>query len=140
MTVQDDDMQLLMQFENLDLPPEQFGHREHLRLAWTMLMRWPLHRAMDRLVRGLKRFVSHHGAADRYHETITLFYLFEIDRRLAEQGKAETWHRFLDANPDLAGPQRDFLRRHYPADVLQSDVAREHFVPPARTSSTASRH
>jgi hypothetical protein len=135
MTSLEQDMDLLRKFENLELEADSFGHREHLRVAWTMLQKWSPHEAMDRYIVALRRFAEHHGAAERYHETITLFYLHEIQRRIAQRPPAASWHEFAAANPELANSHREFLGRHYPAEVLASAFARKHFVPPQHISA-----
>jgi len=95
-----------------------------------MMRQWSPHKAMDRFIAALRRFAEHHGAVERYHETITLFYLYEIQRRIPQQSRATSWHDFAAANPDLTSTHPEFLGRHYPAAVLASDFARNHFVPP----------
>ncbi len=130
MTPMERDMNLLRKFENLELDGASFGHQEHLQVAWTMMQKWSPHKAMDRYIAALRRFAKHHGAIGKYHETITLFYLYEIQRRIAQQPPAPSWHAFAAANPDLAGSHHEFLGRHYPAQALASTFARNHFLPP----------
>lgn len=124
------DMNLLQKFESLELDADSFRHREHLRVAWTMMQQWSPLEAMDRYIAALKRFAEHHGAIGKYHETITLFYLYEVQRRIAQQPPAPSWHDFEAANPDLAGSHHEFLGRHYPAQALASNFATNHFLPP----------
>lgn len=60
--------------------------------------------------------------ADGHHATLATFWVWAIDR-LVTAGLSDMqilWHPLTDARSPLAW---------YPADVLASDAAREHFVP-----------
>ena len=86
--------------------------------------------AVDRFVTGLRRFAVHNGVPELYNETITLFYLFEIRRRLTAAPDGEQWQDFRERNQDLLLPHQEFLARFYSQSVLGSEVAKHHFLPP----------
>src|SRR5688572_4837505 len=58
------DQQLLAAFESCELASADFPHREHVRVAWTMLREVPALEALPRFVGGLQRFADFHGATD----------------------------------------------------------------------------
>ena len=122
--------EFLKQFESLGLPPEDFKHKDHLRLAWYLSGHCKLTEAIDRLVKGIKRFAIHAGAPDLYHETITLFYLYEIYARRLQMEEDHSWEDFRRSNPDLFASHLDFMNQHYQQDVLSSAVAKVHYIPP----------
>lgn len=124
------DIEFLEQFERLKLPPEDFKHEDHLRLAWYLSGQFVITDAIDRLVNGIKRFANHAGAPDLYHETITLFYLYEVSARRLQLDKNHSWLDFKTHNRDLFASHRDFMSQHYTENVLSSSVAKVHYIPP----------
>jgi hypothetical protein len=121
------DRQFVEAFESLAFPPDEFHHREHVRLAWIYLRDQPLLAALPRFVESLKRFAANAGAAGVYHETITFAFLFLIHERMTDSA---TFDEFVAANPDLFTWKPSILDRYYRAETLQSALARSTFVLP----------
>ena len=126
-----DDRTLVAAFEDLSLPNERFKHQDHIRVAWFLQRNDPFVAALNRFVRNLKRFATHHRVPDLYHETITLFYFYIIAERIDEMPRDHGWEEFREANPDLFTSHREFLLKHYTANVLDSAAAKEHFLLPS---------
>ena len=127
------DQLLHEQIVDLSLPAAGFGHREHLRLAWIALSEHAeFAEAAGRFTRALRRYVTHLGAADKYHETITWAYLALI--REAMQGRSDADSQaFLAAHPELLDHRGGALARRYDVAALTADpVARRVFVLPTR--------
>src|SRR5262245_40884612 len=81
-----DDATLLARFESLALPPSEFGHREHVRVAFAMLRdTQDFAAAAHRFRTALLRFATAAGAAAKYHETLTWAYLALVHERMAER-------------------------------------------------------
>lgn len=117
-------------FEECTLPNDAFHHRDHVRLAWIYLRRYPALEALRRFAEGLRRFATAHGHPGLYHETITWAFLFLIHERMAEADPAETWEAFAQRNPDLLTWKPSILDRYYGKEVLASERARRIFVMP----------
>ena len=64
------------------------------------------------------------------HETISLAYLLLIHDRIVTRGRGATWDDFAEANPDLLVWPSSILTRFYSQALLDSDLARRHFVWP----------
>src|SRR5262249_23729936 len=127
---------LIERFETCTLSPESFPHREHVRLAWLYLRRYPVLEALSKFCEGLKRFAGSLGKADRYHETITWAYLLLIRERMVRTEAAESWVEFAEANADLLDWEANILKRYYQDETLRSDLAKQVFVFPDKTAST----
>ncbi len=122
-----DDRDFVAAIEACTLPPSEFRHRSHVRLAWLYLREAPLLDALPRFVTTLKRYATSLGAAAKYHETITFAFLFLIHERM--QGRPfATFDAFAEANPDLFGP---LLQRYYTSETLGSELARTTFILPS---------
>jgi len=107
-----------------------FHHADHVRVAWTYLGRLPLLAAAETFIANLKRFAAAQGKPERYHETISLAYLLLIHDRIVTRGGGATWDDFAEANPDLLAWPPSILTRFYSQALLDSDLARRHFVWP----------
>ena len=118
--------------ESCALGGGDFHHADHVRLAWLYLRDYPLLEAIERFTTALRRFASHHGAAEKYHETITWAYLLLIHERMQRDGKGSGWEAFRIANPDLFAWKPSILERYYAPQTLASAVARKIFVLPDR--------
>ena len=141
------DEDLLAQFEALSLPPQCFGHREHVRLAYAMLADLgDFGEAAVRYRRGLRAFAAHAGAPGKYHETLTWAYLALVHERMfalyRERGldTADRAQRttvtsldLLARFPDLADHRRGALAKYYDVkELVASPTARAVFVLPER--------
>jgi hypothetical protein len=128
----DTDGELLAAFESCALPNEAFHHADHVHVAWAYLDRLPPLEALARFTASLKRYATHHGAPERYHETITLAYFFLIAERRARAPQLATWEAFAEANPDLLRWRGGVLEERYDPETLASDLARRTFLLPDR--------
>ncbi len=124
------DQELIEQFENGTLPNECFHHREHVRVAFLYLNRYPVLEALLAFSAALRKFAQTHGKPQLYHETITWAYIFLIKERMARSGKRQGWDDFARDNPDLLAWKDGILSRYYLPETLASDLARSVFVFP----------
>ena len=132
-----DDEALVTAFETTELPAAAFTHGEHVRVAWHFLRTLPLADAIGRCSAGIRRFAAAKGAADKYHETVTVAFLLVIGERL-DGARHLTWPEFARANPDLFGTP-SVLSRYYSDELLRSERARRTFVMPDRPARVADR-
>jgi hypothetical protein len=122
------DAELLAALEAGTLPPAQFRHRDHVRVAWYLLRDHAPLDAMARFEAALRAYAIAIGAPNLYHATITWTYLLAINERLERIGRAASWADFAAASAELFEP--DFVRRYYRAETLASPLARAVFVLP----------
>ena len=102
-------------------------HADHVRIGWAYARTLPLLDAIGKMKGGLVRFATAHGAAEKYHETITWAFVVLIHERIARAPDRE-WDAFAKGNLDLfdAGA----LGRSYSKETLASPLARKVFVLP----------
>jgi hypothetical protein len=124
------DAELVTRFEALALNPAELSHREHVRLAFTVLAQErDLAAAAVRFRRMLRRFTDAHSSV-KYHETITWAYLAIVAERMYGRGYASS-HELLAEHADLLDHERGALARHYDVpDITASPVAKATFVLP----------
>jgi hypothetical protein len=78
-----DDLAFIQAFETCQLSNECFHHRDHIRLAWIYLQRYPELEARHHMAQAIRRFAAHHGKSDKYHETITVAWLRLVSNGIA---------------------------------------------------------
>jgi hypothetical protein len=125
------DEELLAWFKAGTLAERGLPHRDHVRLAWLHLRRYPVLEVLARLSAGLRTLALACGKPDAYHETITWAYVFLIRERMAQAGPEQTWQEFAEAHPDLFAGPVGALRTYYREETLHSELARKGFVLPA---------
>ncbi len=120
----DDDF--LAALEGGALPAGSFDHSAHVRAAYLYLKRRGFIEGMAAFRASLLGYATRHGAAGKYHETITVAFLTVIHERLHEAPPGSGWPEFAARNPDLF--DRDFLDRYYRRETLASPRARAIFL------------
>jgi hypothetical protein len=104
-----------------------FGHREHLELAWSCLDRYDVDAAHQAVRTAVRHVAALHGMPDRYHETITRSWVHVVAlHRALDPG--DSFEAFMAAHPPLL--TKDLLSRHYSEPVLFSGPARTAWAEP----------
>jgi hypothetical protein len=130
------DEQRIAQFESAAISPDSFHHADHVRLAFAYLRQYPLLEALEKFPTALRRFATHHGKPNLYHQTITWAYIFLIHERLSRAPRQQTWEEFAEANPDLLTWKSGILTKYYADETLQSDLAKRVFIFPDKSADT----
>jgi hypothetical protein len=124
------DEESLRFFDDVGKPvgPFRFGHREHLRLAWLCLSRDGEDRGAMRTIAAIRRVAAAHGASEKYHETITRFWLRLVSHHLETDAPASSFDDFLSHSPRLL--DTGLMRCHYRPETLAGEWARREWVEP----------
>lgn len=121
----------LQAFLTCALPAGAFNHRNHLRIAWIHLRRFPIDEAIDRTCSGIARYAAHLGAADRYHRTVTEA-LIRLMAHAGASDEALSFAQFLVRAPAFSGDCRALIAQHYSPELLSRPEARHTFLAPDR--------
>ena len=124
------DAEFLAALEDGSLAAAAFDHAAHVRAGYLYLRRDGFAGGIAAFRHSLRRFAARHGAADKYHETITVAFLALIHQRMAAALPAEDWPAFAARNPELFEP--GLLQRYYRPETLASAQARAVFVLESR--------
>lgn len=117
------------QFESGQIEADLFDHEAHVYVAWLFVTTFELVDAIARFDSALRRLTARLGVPEKYHATITWFFLFLIAERSRDD---EGWQAFKSRNPDLFKDSKATLNRYYSEARLFSDPARKQFVLPDR--------
>jgi hypothetical protein len=123
-----DDDAFLIALERATFPAARFGHRAHVRLAFLYLTRHGRERGGRRMRLAVRRYAAAIGERDRYHETLTTFWLAEVADAIARHRPLPDHRALLRCAPRLADPH--LQRRHWSTEALASPEARRRWVPP----------
>lgn len=110
------------------LPPAQFHHRDHLRLAWCLVRRQGTEAASQSITAGIQRFAAAHGRAAKYHETITRFWVRIVGHMAEARPDIAEFSTFLATFPQLL--DKDLPYRHWRRETMGSAAARSGWVEP----------
>jgi hypothetical protein len=122
------DAELLAGFEDGSL--EAFPHREHVRVAWLIVRRDGMPRALESFPERLRAFALKKGTPNLYHQTITWAFLLLLAERLGDA--QEAFDAFAARNPALLAWNPSLLDRYYKQETLASERARSLFLLPDR--------
>ena len=127
-----DDETFLRRFEAGELSMAEWHHREHLRVAYLYLLRWPFDTALAHMRAGLQKLNATQGVPESlargYHETLTRGWLQLVHCALAEHGPAESSDAFFEQHSHLQA--RRALLFFYSRERLMSAEAKAQFIEP----------
>lgn len=133
----DGSIEFVQAMEKLRFPIGKFNHEAHIRLAWIYLQKYQFLEGMIAFRDTLKRFAAHHGAAEKYSETITLIFVLLVHDRMA-LSPCQDWPSFQESNPDLFGGWRALLSKLYDQKILDLPSVKKQFHLPDRWRTTSS--
>jgi len=117
---------LVDRFERCLLAKEEFHHRDHLTVAVVYLYASNLETAIDRMRSSLKRFAAHHSVPKLYHETLTRFWLLQVDQRL---DRSECLQQSVHAIQQKLN-DKTLAFEYYSRERIDSNSARETWLEP----------
>jgi len=127
-----DDEHFIAEFEARRWPLDKWHHRDHIKLAYIYLTKYPLAEAVARVCAGIRAHNAAHGIPDTpaggYHETMTQAWMRLVHFTLCEYGPAESAEAFIAKNTHLA--EKKALRYFYSADLFMSPRAKAEFLEP----------
>src|SRR5436190_2146183 len=114
--------------ERCEVPNEGFHHASHLRVAWVYLVEFAtVDEAAERMAATLRRFAAAVGHAEKYHQTMTVFWM----RRLAIARAARpgaSLDVILTHTPELL--DKSLPLAYYSSGRLGSEEARASWLDP----------
>lgn len=129
--------ELLTQFEAFKVNPAEFGHRQHIQVAFEMLHKYEYVDACAKYANAINTIATNAGAPEKFNVTITFAFLSLIAKRL-QATKSSNFEEFLAQNEDLLS--KGALSTWYSSEQLRSDFARTHFLLPDMAPSNEAKN
>ncbi|TME89625.1 MAG: hypothetical protein E6I43_00310 [Chloroflexi bacterium] len=121
------DDHFLAAFTAGEIANQDFHHRDHLRLAWIQIRRIGLPRALEAVTAAIRQFAAGHGHGDRYHETMTRFWLLVVAMGISRHPTL-AFDELLAAEPHLL--DKNLPYRHWSRERMGSEDARHRWLEP----------
>jgi hypothetical protein len=129
------DEQFARAFERGEIPPSDFDHRAHVRVAWVYVREGPsLDAATARIRAAIQRFAAAAHAAQKYHETITVLWMRLLADAAADLTAPCELDALLERNPELL--DKNLPLKYYTRERLFSEQARTEWMPPDLTGGS----
>jgi len=123
------DIQVMVErFERCEIKLEEFAHASHLTVAAWYLIHFDVCEALVHTRAGLQRFIAHHGR-QRYHETITRFWMELIGNYLNEVSEDVSLIDRVNRVITRFG-SKDILFEYYTRERVMSVTAKSEWVEP----------
>ena len=117
---------LVDRLERCRLAKDEFHHRDHLAVAAAYLFASDFESALARMRTSLTRFAAHHGVSNLYHETLTRFWLLQVEHRLDRSASlCDSVEKIQEQLAD-----KELARGYYSNALLDSPDARMKWVQP----------
>lgn len=119
--------QLIDKFEKQALDGNDFGHLQHLRVAWQYICNGSLVSAKQKFHANVQKLVAKLGAEDKYHRTLTDFlidYLYQLRLYIG----TDNWQTVEEKCPLIIKDAKKLIGFYYSEEVIWSDEARLSFV------------
>ena len=118
-------------FENAEIARGEWGHPEHLIVAYFYALDGDMQEALTRMKNGIFRLLEAFGVdrsiEDPYPETMTVFWMYEVfsfTERNKDLGPVEACRKLVDQL------DKDYPLRFYSRERLFSEDARKRYVRP----------
>jgi hypothetical protein len=122
------DVEFTRAVERGEIANKDFRHAAHLHVAWTYLCESETtDEAATKMRNTLRKFAANAGAPEKYHETMTLFWVYFL-ATMRVNARSSTLEQIVATNPRLL--EKNFPLEYYSAERLFGDCARNSWVPP----------
>ncbi|MEM7016947.1 MAG: hypothetical protein AAF512_06340 [Pseudomonadota bacterium] len=118
-------------FEKLTIDPANFGHIEHVGVAYTMLLKYDFLTATAKYAKSIHTIATCAGAANKFNMTITIAFLSLIAERMSVTIYTDA-DDFFARNQDLMTIEP--IKQLYSGERLHSQQAHINFLLPDLTA------
>lgn len=125
--------QFLNAFQTATLDPKLFNHEAHLRLAYLLIKKEGVDKAIDTCCEQIIKYANSLGAHDKFNKTVTVAAVKAVYHFMLK-ARANSFKDFIEEFPRLKYNFKDLLAQHYNIDVFNSQMAKSSFLEPTLLS------
>ncbi len=123
------DIRFRDRFEACEVPPSQFSHRAHLRLAYVYLCENDPETSIMLMKEALLRFLRHNSIDPKhYHQTLTSAWILAVHHFMNKATYSDSAESLVSQFPQMQ--DSEIMKTHYSSEKLFSNRARLEFVQP----------
>jgi hypothetical protein len=123
----EDVLEVVRRFESCEYEPDDFKHRLHLTVALVYLLDSNYAGALERMRRGLRRFVEHHKLPGVYHETLTVFWVRRVLAFVEQSDRTRGLTTLANELNEACADSR-IVFDYYTKARIESDKARAYWL------------
>jgi hypothetical protein len=109
-------------------PDGEFGHRQHINLAFWAVRRYGMPEAAAKVCGWIQQLTVYQHAPQKYHHTVSRAWMELVAHHVAGDPDCAVFGDFADRYPALL--DKRLLSRHYRSATLASAPARHDWVEP----------
>ncbi|MCA1592346.1 MAG: hypothetical protein LC754_06795 [Acidobacteria bacterium] len=121
---------VVRKFESCEFTPSEFGHRPHLTVSLSYLLRFSEGEALRHMRRSIHGFIAHHGIDPHiYHETMTVFWMKRVNAFVGQSDASRPLYELANELIESCGNAR-LIFDYYSRELIESEEARTKWVEP----------
>jgi hypothetical protein len=120
--------EVVRRLESCKCSPADFGHGQHLAVATWYVLKFGPSVAAGKMRESLLRYTTFHGR-NRYHETITMFWLRAVELHVRQMCDARDSVEIVNEVVATLG-DKNLISRHYSAEKIASAEAKANWTEP----------
>jgi hypothetical protein len=109
-------------------PTGQFGHRQHINLAFLAVRRYGMPDATGKICTWIRQITTYERAPQKYHHTVSRAWVEIVAHHVDADPECTDFDTFAGRNPPLL--DKRLLSRHYRSATLAAQPARLGWVEP----------
>jgi hypothetical protein len=109
-------------------PDGEFGHREHINLAFWSVRRYGMPTATGKVCTWIRQLTAYQRVPQKYHHTVSRAWMEIVAHHVAADQDCADFGVFAFRYPTLL--DKRLLSRHYRSSTLASPEARHDWVEP----------
>ena len=106
----------------------QFGHRQHVNLAFVAVRRYGMPSAADKVCTWIRQLAEHGRAPRKYHHTVSRAWVELVAHHVTTDPDCTRFDTFARRYPALLNKR--LLSAHYRSTTLAADQARHGWAEP----------
>jgi hypothetical protein len=107
---------------------EDFGHRQHINLAFLAVRRYGMPEAITRICDWIQHIAAYARAPQKYHYTVSRAWVEIVAHHVESDPDGADFGTFAARHPALL--DKRLLSRHYRSSTLAAPAARQGWVEP----------
>jgi hypothetical protein len=109
-------------------PAGEFGHRQHINLAFWAVRRYGMPDAIGKVCTWIQQLTAYQRVPQKYHHTVSRAWMEIVAHHVAADPDCADFDAFVDRYPALL--DKRLLTRHYRPATLASPEARRDWLEP----------
>ncbi|SDX29890.1 hypothetical protein SAMN05444411_104147 [Lutibacter oricola] len=113
------DRELLVQFENCSLPPEELTHEVMLKISWILIRKYGVKQAIVKNIELKQQFFIKAMNSDKFNKTLTKAYTEILHHFMELSATPNNFDKVIREFPRLKFNFQNLVKTHYGYNILK---------------------